>query len=472
MSFRYQSLANELMSQIKLGAYQIGERLPGVRAMSGKRGVSIATVLSAYKVMEDAGFIEARNRSGYYVAARKHAPAVVHNETESNSPVAVTGQQMVLAMTKAASDPRIVQFGAAIADPAYLPGAAVNRALQRTIKQQRTRSISNYEMAPGAPELRQQIARRMCEFGGGVSPNEMVITCGCQEALRLSLRAVTEPGDVVAIESPAFYGALQVLEALRLKALEIPTDPEQGMSPEALALAMDNWPVKAVLVVPNNQNPLGFTMSDARKKQLVAVAQTHGVPIVEDDIFGDLSFSATRPLPIKTLCPDADIIYCSSFSKTVGPGLRVGWVAGGKHHQRVEFLKYVSNVATSSLSQLTLANYLASGGHDRYLRKAATEYRLCVDRMTELLTSLLPDGTAITQPQGGYVLWLQLPQEVNTFTLANRLLKRSISIAPGAIFSASDKYHNCMRISCACVWDSKVKNALFTLGEEVQKLMR
>lgn len=468
MAFRYELLAQDLEGQIANGTYLPGARLPGVKSMSRKSGVSVATVISAYQILENSGLVEARPRSGYYVRQRAQKRELSSRIPANQSPIPVTGQQMALAVTKAASDPNIVQFGAAVPHRSFLPEVAVSRSLQRVVKKHRAR-LTGYEMPPGAAELRSEIARRMNLLGDSVAVDDILISSGCQEALRLALRAVTQPGDIVAVESPTFYGALQILDVLRLKVIEIPTDPRAGMSPEALALALENWPVKAVLVVPNNQNPLGYTMSDARKRALAKVTQSAGITLIEDDIYGDLSYSGERPKPIRLLRPDADVIYCSSFSKTISPGLRVGWLVGGQHHDQLQYLKYVSNVATSSVAQLTLAEYLATGGYDRFLRSVRPQYHLNVVRMSELLTRKLNMDVAISQPTGGGLIWVQLPEQIDTFKLATKLLGKGISIAPGNIFSASGKYQSCLRLSCACLWDHKTESALIQLANVIQE---
>lgn len=472
MTHLYKRLAHEFMDQIQAGLLRSGDRLPGVRGLSQQRNVSVATVISAYRMLEDAGCVEVRDRSGYYVKSqRRDERKIAVVESIAASPSPISGQQMALTLVKAACDPQIMQFGAAVPHRSFLPEADVARSLQNVIKTQRGR-LASYEMPPGAEELRRQIALRMGEWGALVYPDEIVITSGCQEALQLALRALTKPGDIVAVESPTFYGALQVLDALRLEAVEIPTDPESGIALDTLAFALEKWPIKAVVVQPNMQNPLGFTMSDERKRQLVSLVRRFRVPLIEDDIFGDLSFRGPRPRPIKALCVEDDIIYCSSYSKTISPGLRVGWVVGGRHHPQLEYLKYVSNIASGSVAQLAAADYLASGRYERYLRVARSQYRLAVDKMSDAVLQLFPKETKITQPSGGYVIWVQLPEELDTFALAKLCLVEKISIAPGSIFSASMKFRNCMRISCACVWDRSVEHSLLVLAKLIASLAR
>lgn len=460
----YQNVAAELAQRIAEGHYAPGTRLPGVRSVARQRGVSVATVVAAYRKLEDEGHIEARARSGFYVRARRPLHTIEpQRRIAAPRPRLVSGQDMAMALIKASNDTRIVQLGAAVPDSDYLPTQAVARALAGVARLQRTRSAA-YMMPPGAPELRREIARRMNEAGGRIPADDIVITTGCQEALSLALRAVTRPGDVVAVESPAFYGLLHVMESLGLEALEIPSHPREGMALDALGFALERWPVKACVVVPNFSNPLGFLMPDDNKRALVNLLGKHGIPLIEDDVYGDLGFDHRRPSTCMALAPRADIIYCSSFSKTLAPGLRVGWVAAGKHRERIEYLKYVSSIASPTAPQLAVAELLESGRYERYLREVRGKYASAVARMGDAVMQYFPEGTRVSQPLGGFVLWVELPGKVDSFELARRALKQGVSIAPGPLFSASGKFRNFIRLSCARVWDERLERALVKLA--------
>ncbi len=461
----YQQIAEEIAQRIAGGMYVAGERLPGVRRISSTRGVSVATAVAAYQTLVDKGYIEARERSGYYVRARQHTQPIEAESTEITTPPRlVTGQAMAMALIKAANNPGIVQLGAAVPDPAFLPTQEIGRTLAQVVRTQRVHA-AGYMMPPGAPELRQQIARRMNEAGSAVSADDIVITTGCQEALSLALRAVTQPGDIVAVESPTFYGLLHVLESLGLEALDIPSHPRDGIALDALAFALDRWAVKACVFSPNHSNPLGCLMPDENKLALIRLLGKHNVPLIEDDVYGDLGFHARRPSTCKNLAPYADILYCSSFSKSLSPGLRVGWIAAGRHHERIEYLKYVTSIASPTVPQLAVAELLSSGRYERYLRQVRGKYQSAVARMSDTVMNVFPQGTRVSQPQGGFVLWVELPDGTDSFELARRALKLGVSIAPGSLFSASGKFGNFLRLSCARVWDARLERALLALSK-------
>lgn len=464
MTKRYEQVADGIARQIDSGIYRPGDRIPGVRKLSRQFGVSISTVVQAHRLLEDQGRLEARPRSGYYVRALAwSAPAPPAISKPPARPMAVTSQELALRLVQAANQPDTVQFGAAVPDPSFLPGAAINRAVTAAARRYGSRT-DQYEFPPGAPELRRQIARRMADAGCRVGPDAVVVTSGCQEAVTICLRAVAGPGDVIAIESPTFYGLLQVIEALGMKALEIPTDPRNGISLEALQLAIEQWPVKACVLVPNFGNPLGHCMPDARKKALVALLGHAGIALIEDDVCGDLGFAHMRPRAVKSWDRRGGVLYCSSFSKTLSPGLRLGWVVPGSFQAAVEFQKYVLNLAAPTLAQLGVADFLERGGYDRYLRGVRGHYQRQVNRMIQAVARCFPVGTRVTQPAGGFVLWVELPRSVESLELYRRALQQGISVAPGPMFSATGKYRNCIRLNCAQRWSDDLQRAIETLG--------
>lgn len=470
MSHLYQQLAHEIQQRIQEGLLQPGDRLSGVREISDNRGISIATVVTAYRRLEDDGWIEARPRSGFYVRLRNRRSLLAPStSTRLSKPGLVKGQELVLQLVKAATDPNIVQLGTAVPDTRFLPTQAVQQALSTASRKQRLRALG-YDFVPGLEALRREIALRMDEAGCHVHPDEIIITNGCQEALTVALRAVTKAGDVVVVESPAFYGMLQVLDALGLKALEIPSDPHTGLSLDALQKALTQWPVKACVLVPNFSNPLGFLMSDAHKRGLVRLLSKHGAVLIEDDAYGDLGFSGRRPSICKAF--DPEVIYCSSFSKTMAPGLRIGWVAAGSQRDKVEYQKFVANLGNSPLPQLATVDVLHSGRYERHLRQMRRDLQRSVEQMIDAIERMFPAGTRISQPQGGFVLWLELPYDIDTVELANRTLACGVSIAPGPIFSPTQRYRNCLRLSCAAPWEPRVERALARLVGLIDAMAR
>lgn len=470
MSFLYQKLATELQQQIEQGQYACGARLPGVRELAKRRALSVSTVVASYRHLEANGYLQASSRSGYFVKARYQPPPLSSAPLPHAAvPSIVCSQQIALSLSKAAADPAYIRLGAAVPAAIYLPQHALQKTLQQIIKTEPAR-LMRYEASRGAVELRHEIARRMALHGAVVSPEDVIITNGCQEALMLSLKAITKPGDVVIIESPAFYGLLQALEAAGLKALALPTDAQTGLDPAVLELALTLWPVKACVLIANYSNPLGSLIPDANKKRIVQSLSARGIPLIEDDTYGDLGFVGPRPSSCLALAPDQDVFYCSTFSKTLSPDLRIGWVIAPKHTAKLEYLKFISNISTAALPQLAVAKLMQTGQYERHLRLVRPQYQTALQRISSSIGRLFPAGTRVSQPQGGFVLWVELPNGMDGYLLARQALAEHISIAPGIIFSptaqgGSASYSNFIRLNCAAAPDARLERALQTLAQ-------
>src|SRR5690554_1691706 len=459
----YQQLADRLHQLITDNVYEVGSRLPGVRQLSGQHEVSVSTAVNACRELEQRGLLEARPRSGYFVRPRPAVRATPQLGLMRPQPRTVTGQERVLRLLQAVNDPDNVNLGAAVPDADFLPVAAMEQAFHHVLRTQRRRCMS-YEFPPGALELRTQLARRLAGLQCQVSADDILITNSCQESMTIALRMLTCPGDTVAVESPTYYGLLQVIEALGLKALEVPTDPVTGISLEALDLALEKWTVSACILVSNFSNPLGVCMSDERKQSLLRCLSRHNVPLVEDDIYGDLPFNGHRPSPIKRWDTEGLVYYCSSSSKTLAAGMRVGWLVPGRQVAKAQYLQFLNTLSVNTPAQLALAHFLQRGHYERCLRASATAYVKAVARMTDRIIQLFPTETRVSRPAGGFVLWVELPGKPDTLSLMESALDAGVSFAPGAMFSASGKYSNCLRLNCAVRWDARVERALIALA--------
>ncbi len=466
----YRRVARRVAEQVQKGVYRAGERVPSVRRQSAQLKVSIATIVEAYRLLEDEGVLEARPQSGYYVRARRwQPPAEPEVSRPAGSPTTVGITELAMRVLKNSRRADIVQLGVAVPHAQFLPIRRLNRIVA-AIARRDSGQVHRYEYPPGLPALRQQLARRMLESGCDVSPEEIVVTSGCQEAVTLCLRAVARPGDVIAVESPTYYGTLQAIESLGMKALEVPTHPRDGVSLEALDLALERHRVRACLLVLTYHNPLGACMSDENKRRLVRLLAEHDVPLIENDIYADIGFASQRSMAAKSYDRKGLVLYCSSFSKTLSPGLRVGWTAPGRYYTQIEHLKYVSTMATATLPQAVLAEFLAHGGYDRHLRGVRPLYARNAERMTEAIARFFPTGTRATKPGGGVVVWVELPDTVDALELHRRALERGVSVAPGPLFSAKQKYRHFIRLTYALPWNEQVEQALVTVGRLAQGL--
>jgi DNA-binding transcriptional MocR family regulator len=468
--FLYRRIADRLADQIRRGIITTGERLPSVRELSMTEGISLSTAVQAYLRLEQEGWVEARPRSGYFARPRLCG---IECEPEMTRPRMVARDvavaDLALNIMKEARRPEIINLGAAWADPRLLPLKAVARAHVQQAR--RTQDLLGlYEVSAGSAELRRQIARHLQRSGCDCSPDQIVVTNGCMEALTLSLRAVAKAGDTVAIESPTFYGVLQAIEANGIKALEIPTHPRDGVDMDSLELALARHKIAACLFIPSFNNPLGSCMPRESRQRLARLLSEVNVPLIEDDVFGELGFQRPRLPPVKSLDSDGNVLLCSSFSKTLGPGFRLGYVAAGRYVEQVEHGKLLANIATAGVPQAALATYLKRGGYERVVQHASVNYQRRSEQLRHWLLEQMPDGTRVTQPQGGVALWVELPEHIEGVALHREALKAGVSITPGVMFSPNAAYKHHVRLSYGLVEGAAMQQAVRKLGVLARRL--
>lgn len=474
----YERVADRVAELIARGVLRPGDRAPSVRKLSRQENVSVATVVQAYQQLEVRGLVEARPQSGHYVRAPRPRTNIAEPRPprSSNTATKPSVAHLVAKVYGAVRDPRIVNLGAAYPSPELLPTDRIQRIVASMAREVSGLAVS-YDPPPGCPALRRHIARRAVDAGCAIPADELVTTVGAMEALHLALRAVAKPGDTVAIESPAYYGLLQLIESLGIRALEIPAQPGTGMDLDALEVALDTTnKVAAVMAIPSFANPLGSRMSNAGKKRLVSMLAAREIPLIEDDIYGDLPFPGSappgeedRPKPAKAFDRDGLVILCSSFSKTIAPGYRVGWIAGGRYRDTIEALKFAHTVSTPTLPQLAIAEFIEGGGYDHHLRQLRRRFAAQVAQMREAISMHFPEGTRISSPTGGFVLWVELPRG-SSIELHARALADGVSIAPGPIFSAKPRFSTYFRISCGLPWNDRIERAVETLGRIAHSL--
>lgn len=443
---RYLHLASRLKEHIQMGYFVAGAKLPSVRQLAAEHGVSISTVQEAYRVLEQEGLVDAKAKSGYFVARAKERIARPKESKPPQRPMDVSLWEDVLAMLMGHGINACCEFQHAMPDMA----SSTLKPLLKNIyelNRHRPQDGMSYGHVQGEIGLREQLARLTATAGCQMDAEDFVVTSGCQEALSVCLRAVAKSGDVIAVESPGFYGAMQAIKAANLKALEIPTNSRDGMSIEALKLAIDQWPVKAILVTPTVNNPQGYVMPLRKKEALYQLAREYDIALIEDDIYGDIAFEYPRPKTIKSFDQDGRVLLCSSFSKTLAPGFRVGWIAPGRYRDKVTHIKYVSSSMCPTLPQLAIGNFIRQGGYDRHLRTMRQSYRKARDAMLKSIEQHFPAHTRVSFPEGGFILWVELPEQYDATKLAELAKQQGIILAPGQMFSATGKYRNCLRFN-------------------------
>lgn len=466
---KYQQLAEQILEQIALGIWKPGDRLPSLREQVQHSGMSFMTVGHAYQLLESRGAIVARPQSGYYVA-----PRIIPTNTPRTQQVtkdeAVDINTYIFDVLQASCNTGVVPFGSAFPDPRLFPLQQLNRSLVTVTKTVTAMSVIE-NLPPGNAALRHAIARRYAQQGLPVSPDEIVITAGALEALNLSLQVVTEPGDWVIVENPCFYGALQALERLGLKALAIATDPLTGIDLDALSLALEQHKVKACWLMANSQNPLGVTLSSSKKQALVNLLTRHHVILIEDDVYSELYYGRERPLPLRAYDDQGITLHCSSYSKCLVAGFRIGWVAAGKHAKRIQQLQLMSTLSTSSPMQLALVDFLATRRFDTHLRRLR---RILAERKQQVLQTIgqyFPPEAKVHHGESGYFLWIELPKKVDTRLLYQQALAHNISIAPGKMFSTGKSWDHCFRLNASWEWGDREQQAIVTLSRLITQQM-
>lgn len=467
----YEQLANSIAQSIQEGVLCRGDRLPSVRQASVSRNVSPATVLEAYYLLEARGLITARERSGYFVTSGAvnipSSPApVIECQLE---PTQVDMSELVFEVLESIRLKNVVPLGSAFPSPLLFPRVNLAKTMASSVQlMDPWASVDN--LSAGDMNLRRQIALRYMIDGLHVTADEVVVTNGALEALNLCLMAVTRPGDTILIESPTFYAALQSIERIGLRAVEIPSHPKDGIDLAAMERAILQYQPKVCWLMTNFQNPLGSLLSNEKKQALVALITKYQLPLIEDDVYGELYFSDKRPIPAKAFDTEGLVMHCSSFSKCLAPGYRVGWVAPGKFAKAVARLKLTTTISASVPAQVAIARYLQKGGYDKHLRNLRHALLVNQIKFVEALERYFPVGTCLTLPQGGYFLWVKLPEGINALELHKLALNHDISIAPGPIFSAQRQFVSYIRLNYGHIWDARIEGALATLGALVSKL--
>lgn len=469
--FKYDQVSRYIMQLIDQGTLKPGDRAPSLRKLSQSLKVSISTVSQAYLSLEDKGVLSARPQSGFYINAELNQSIETPKPIISANcqPRKVRFGQLFEEVFMISNNPRVAPFAAAKPSMELMPEKALIRET-RSIISRSPAACMDYCFPPGLENLRQQISLRYADLGLSISADEIIITSGATEALSLALQTVARRGDIIAVESPTYFSVLRLIEKLGMLALEIDSDPETGVNLDALEFALDTMDISAVLVVPNFNNPTGSMIPDNRKKELVEMLSTNKIPLIEDDVYGDLYFGEQRPGICKQHDTDGLVLSCSSFSKTLAPGYRMGWIAGGRYHDKLLEWKQATSSASPSLQQLAVAEFLRSGQYDRHLTRLRKAFHEQVEKARFMIARLFPEGTRISDPKGGFVLWVELPRGLDCFEVYNQALEKNIGITPGMLFSATRKFKNYIRLNCGYPWTPESEQAMEQLGEIVRQL--
>lgn len=456
--YKSEQLALSLKQLIHSGVWKHNDKLPSLRQQAQASGFSLMTVMHAYQALEAQGLIYAKEKLGYFVAD----PA--QYQQHQNRDTRVTINSRVFRYLKSLQDPNIIPFGSAFPDSRLLH---CNKLMQ--ILSRQARSTLSHEHGPSLPPgnlaLRQLIAQRYAMQGIPTDPDDIVITSGGLDALNLSLQAMTQSGDYVLLQETSFYGAWQAAERLGLNVITIPTHPEYGLDLIAFEHAVQKYPIKVCLLMLNSQNPVGYTVSDEIKAKLAQLLDQYQVYLIEDDVYEELYFGTKKPRSMKYFDHSNKVLHCSSFSKTLGAGFRLGWVHAAQFSEVIQHTQLMSTLSVNSFIQNALVDYLSHRHYDKHLKALRQQLEDLKTRYHDYLIQGLPEAFQIHYYPSGYFLWMTLPNELCGDEIYQQLRQEQIIIAPGSLFYLKEGQQHHIRINCSFEFDMPMQQALDRLIE-------
>ena len=471
-AFLYNSLAERIEEMINNRVIKVGDKLPSVRNISREQGVSVSTALKAYGHLENLGLIESRPKSGYYV---RLAPIQQHDLPPTSSPyqylLVDNMDDLLKTVMSSVNNPNVIPFSLGMPSLALLPVAKIKKAVAQVMRKSPAAHLS-YESVQGSESLRKQIAKLSFNHGLSISEQEVIVTAGCMEATNFAILATTQPGDAIAIESPAFFGIIQAIERAGRRAVEISTDPVQGVDLVHLERAIKSEDLKACLFVTNFSNPMGALLSNEKKRRLLDLLAKPKIPLIENDMYGELYYTDERPRTCRSFAQPDQVILCSSLSKTLVPGYRVGWIIPGAYYDAVFKAKMYHGISTSTLPQEIVSHFLENNRFELHLRKMRKTLYVESLKYREAIHKYFPATTRVSQPQGGFIFWIELEKGIDTLEIFKRSNEIGISIAPGQLFSRQSDFSHCFRLCYGIPFSKEVDDALKKLGAIVKTYLK
>lgn len=463
----YLQIRDRILRLIETGALQVGEKLPSIRALAENTGVNKLTVIEAYNVLEADGLIAARQGSGYYVNS-----ACCYAPTSNFAPP----QDVILSEQQGSSFYNLYMSAIAARHSDMIDlscGFPVDSGLedlQRIARRAMNQidSLFNYDYPQGQLILRQQIARMLVQRGLEITPENLIITSGSQQGLSLSLAYYVQKGDWVIVESPTHQGVLALLANLGAKVIGIPMTAE-GMNLELLEKYLYTHRPSLIYTISTLHNPTGITTSQAHRTSLLRLTKQYNCVILEDNAYEGLNFEPVPP-PIKALDCDDVVTYIGTFSKTLIPGIRVGYmVVTGKHLQPLIERKLLTDFHVSTVSQAVVSEYLASGHYRHRLAYLRTHYQQTRNVMLNALKHYFPSNASWTVPNGGIFLWVQLPDSLPVHEIYSKALTQKVLIAEGAPFFPGKQGYPAMRLTFSHT-PEKIEHAIAVLGKFIKSI--
>ena len=461
----YLKIAKGLEQQISSEVLKVGDKLPSIRMICRQHGVSMSTAQFAYYELEGKSLIESRPQSGYYVSNTfKRKLAMPETSRPENRLHANAVTDIFDISSNKINEKTFTLFSRGTPATPLLPIAKLNKGMLQAV-----RSLAGggtvYEPLQGNEKLRTQVAKWSFNWKGNLSAKNILTTNGCITAISYCLMALTRRGDTIAVESPCFYGILQLAQSLGLKILELPASPQTGIDMDAFKKTIQKTKLAACIFVSNFNNPFGSLMPDEHKRIAVQLLEQYNVPLIEDDLYGDLYFGDHRPTCCKSYDESGMVLWCGSVSKTLAPAYRVGWVAPGKFMEQLSKIKLFHSICSTPLTHEVIGHFLENGRYDAHLRKLRRTLHSNYLQYVRVIGETFPEGTKLSRPQGGLSLWVELPKSIDAIDLYNMALNHKISISPGSMFTLQKQFSNCMRLSYGLEWNAKTESSLKLLGK-------
>ncbi|MGG5576295.1 PLP-dependent aminotransferase family protein [Myroides sp. C15-4] len=460
--YLYLRLAEKLANQIRNGVFKKGDRLPSIRVLCKTYNISMNTAKRVYLELESESLVLAVPQSGYFVSHVNYTHFPLP-KASNPTPLADSDipKDIINKVYSSIGKEELTLFSFNSLYGEFLPAAQMKKEIIQAAKEMKYGGV-DYEGVQGNINLRRMIAARSMTWGGALTEDEIVTTNGSIHAISLCLLALGKAGDTVAIESPCYPGIFQLAIDLGFKVLELPTDPVTGVKLDALARVCPV--IDICLLITNYNTPLGSCMPVENKKKVVELLASYSIPLIEDDVYGDLNFNGKRPVCCKAFDTTGNVLWCSAVSKTLAPGYRVGWVSAGKYQDKVIEQKLIHSISSPAIVQEAVANFMKSGKYEKHLRKLRQSLFANYQKMLTVIVNEFPTGTKVTRPEGGLSLWIEFDEKVNTLKLYDLCIQEGISIAPGRMFTVQRQFQNCIRISIGLPWSKEIEQQLKRVG--------
>jgi DNA-binding transcriptional MocR family regulator len=469
--YRYEAVAAVIETHIRAGRYKPGDKLPSVRDLKEKYGASVTTIQKVYEQLIVQGLVVNIPRSGYYVSREAEQPA-------ESAPVAVTApvtrdtffsSNLAAITSRDLSRHALAEFNVAAAGDLLLPQKLILRTMQQVIREHGV-GLLRYYPSNGAQELREHIVQRAARHHTNLHPDELIITDGALQALYIALSAVCAAGDIIAVESPCVFSVLEVARTLRLRIVEIPIDSHAGLDLDHFKRAAGSTAIRAIVVTPNFQNPTGTLLSEAQKRNLLQIAQQYGIAIIENDLYGDLYFTGKRPSNIRSYDESGLVLTYSSYSKTLAGGIRLGWLSPGRYFRQAEQIKFSLGSTVAPVYQETVNKLLSTNSYDRHIRAFRAKLAKQAHHTVQLVSAHFPEGTQATMPDGGYHLWVQLPEATDMQAFYEACNNIGVRFTPGSTFSFSGRYQQYFRLVFADQYSREKEKAIKQAGAYAKRI--